>query len=149
MASLHWIRHQSEYSAVTDRCSVWKSVVPIMAITLIARFMGPTWAHLGSTGPRWAPCWPHEFCYLGRQSVWCPFLRLLHSSSLVTVRLSVGYENGWLAGITILWSFGLNIDWDCLSHNALWAQMTSGNFRFSEATNSPFAQPWQQENVWH
>ena len=22
-------------------------------------------AHLGPTGPRWAPCWPHEFCYLG------------------------------------------------------------------------------------
>ena len=31
----------------------------------IARFMGPTWAHLGPTGPRWAPCWPHEVCYLG------------------------------------------------------------------------------------
>ena len=23
-------------------------------------------AHLGLTGPRWAPCWPHELCYLGR-----------------------------------------------------------------------------------
>ena len=22
-------------------------------------------AHLGTTGPRWAPCWPHEPCYLG------------------------------------------------------------------------------------
>ena len=22
-------------------------------------------AHLGPTGPRWAPCWPHEHCYLG------------------------------------------------------------------------------------
>ena len=32
---------------------------------VIARFMGPTWAHLGLTGPRWAPCWPHELCYLG------------------------------------------------------------------------------------
>ena len=28
------------------------------AVSLIARFMGPT-------GPRWAPCWPHEPCYLG------------------------------------------------------------------------------------
>ena len=38
---------------------------------LIARFMGPTWAHLGPTGPRWAPCWPHELCYLGPQwNVW-------------------------------------------------------------------------------
>ena len=22
-------------------------------------------AHLGPTEPRWAPCWPHELCYLG------------------------------------------------------------------------------------
>ena len=22
-------------------------------------------ANLGPTGPRWAPCWPHELCYLG------------------------------------------------------------------------------------
>ena len=22
-------------------------------------------AHLGPKGPRWAPCWPHELCYLG------------------------------------------------------------------------------------
>ena len=33
--------------------------------TLIARFMGPHGAHLGPTGPRWAPYWPHELCYLG------------------------------------------------------------------------------------
>ena len=32
------------------------------AISLIARFMGPTRAHLGPTGPRRALCWPHEFC---------------------------------------------------------------------------------------
>ena len=31
--------------------------------TLIARFMGPTW-------PRWSPCWPHEFCYLGSYWFW-------------------------------------------------------------------------------
>ena len=34
------------------------------AQTLIARFMDQRGAHLGSTGPRWAPCWPHELCYL-------------------------------------------------------------------------------------
>ena len=26
---------------------------------------GPHGAHLGPTGPRWAPCWPHDPCYLG------------------------------------------------------------------------------------
>ena len=33
-------------------------------LSLIARFMGHG-AHLGPTGPRWAPWWPHELCYLG------------------------------------------------------------------------------------
>ena len=32
---------------------------------LIARFMGPTWGHLGPRGPRWGLCWLHELCYLG------------------------------------------------------------------------------------
>ena len=30
----------------------------------IARFM----AHLGTTEPMWAPCWPHELCYIGGQT---------------------------------------------------------------------------------
>ena len=38
-------------------------------VSLIARFMGLTWGHLGPTGPRWAPCWPHEPCYLGSRHV--------------------------------------------------------------------------------
>ena len=33
-------------------------------MSLIARFMGPTWGPSG-VGPRWAPCWSHEPCYLG------------------------------------------------------------------------------------
>ena len=45
--------------------------------------MGPICAHLGPAGTRWAICWPHEFCYLGRfdvseyllQTMWhvCPY----------------------------------------------------------------------------
>ena len=33
--------------------------------SLIARFMGSTWAHLGPIGPRWALCWLHGPRYLG------------------------------------------------------------------------------------
>ena len=33
--------------------------------SLIARFMGPTWGPSGADRPQWAPCWPHELCYLG------------------------------------------------------------------------------------
>ena len=42
------------------RCR-WDEVGP----TLIARFIGQHGAHLGPTGSRWAPCWPHGLCYLG------------------------------------------------------------------------------------
>ena len=38
---------------------------PLKELSLIARFMGQHGAHLGPTRPRWAPCWPHEPCYLG------------------------------------------------------------------------------------
>ena len=33
-------------------------------------FMGSIWhgAQLGQTGPRWAPCWPNDPCYLGNYS---------------------------------------------------------------------------------
>ena len=37
----------------------WQAVHKPIVTTLIARFMGPT-------GPRLAPCWPHELCYLGK-----------------------------------------------------------------------------------
>ena len=40
----------------------WVTHKSVGKLALLARFMGPTW---GPTGPRWAPCWPHEPCYLG------------------------------------------------------------------------------------
>ena len=33
-------------------------------------------AHLGPTGHRWTPCWPHELCYLGYVSPW---ITMFHS----------------------------------------------------------------------
>ena len=47
---------------------IWKAFPccdVVMYTTLIARFMGPTLGSSGAAGPRWAPCWPHEVCYLG------------------------------------------------------------------------------------
>ena len=55
---------------------VWQDYSPgcdsnvyFSSTTLVARFMGQHGAHLGPIGPRWAPCWPHELCYLGQYSV--------------------------------------------------------------------------------
>ena len=45
-----------------------------VALSLIERSMGRHHgAHLGPTGPRWAPCWPNELCYLGIVAVSIPF----------------------------------------------------------------------------
>ena len=46
--------------------------------SLISRFMGQHGAHLGPTGPRWAPYWPHEPCYL-----WHDAYRLLRGFQIV------------------------------------------------------------------
>ena len=35
-------------------------------------------AHLGPTGPRWAPCCPHEYCYLGLYLYQCVLLSSCH-----------------------------------------------------------------------
>ena len=38
-------------------------------------------AHLGPIGPRWAPCWPHEPCYLGSaalQLIWDAMMLMRH-----------------------------------------------------------------------
>ena len=43
--------------------SIYVSSLPFLITTQIAKFMEPTWAHLGPVGPRWAPYWPHEPCY--------------------------------------------------------------------------------------
>ena len=40
-------------------------VEDIATWSLIARFLGQHGAQLGPVGPRWAPCCPHELCYLG------------------------------------------------------------------------------------
>ena len=45
-------------------------------------------AHLGPTGPRLAPCWPHEFCYLG-------------SHHLITTKRKPQDENLWKIPLVI------------------------------------------------
>ena len=53
-------------------------------------------AHMGPTGPRWAPCWPHELCYLRRSGTrWfecCQQIRLLAAIKLpVLCHVSIHY----------------------------------------------------------
>ena len=36
-------------------------------------------AHLGPTGPRWAPCWPHGLCYLG-YFIWDTVRSFIHTN---------------------------------------------------------------------
>ena len=60
--------------------------------TLIARFTGPAWAHLGPTGPRWVPCRSHDPCYLGtyqRASWWSPPPGLYYAVNISLVLLAL------------------------------------------------------------
>ena len=70
-------RPQNKY----DGNRSWQKQVSglICIITLIARFMGPTWGpsgadRTGPTGPRWAPCWPMNF------AIWVHELRGMFKS---------------------------------------------------------------------
>ena len=57
-------------------------------------------AHLGPTGPRWAPCWPHEPCYQGDQS---------------------SYNRGIPLAITVYWLYiCVMCPWTLSSMNTWW-----------------------------
>ena len=45
-------------------------------------FMGPTWDPSGATRTQVTPCWPHEFCYLGR----CPLTSI--GNNIMEIRQS-------------------------------------------------------------
>ena len=51
-------------------------------------------AHLGPTGPRWPPCWPHELCYLGWLDRQIQILELISFDHL-TVWLSRVWFPSW------------------------------------------------------
>ena len=48
--SLYWIR-------------ALMAIIETAILLLYPDSMGQHGAHLGPTGPRWAPCWAHELCY--------------------------------------------------------------------------------------
>ena len=56
--------------SVSDACDMLRKQVQYLRllITEISKLQG-SWgldgAHMGPTGPRWAPCWPHKPCYQG------------------------------------------------------------------------------------
>ena len=61
---------------------------------------------MGPTGPRWAPCRPHEPCYLGYHVAWVEFksthydsttesLELEATIHFVTVRISCVHDTVW------------------------------------------------------
>ena len=88
--------------------------------------MGPTWGPHGPTGPRWAPCWPHEPCYVGNCLSHkttnliiypCPTCTLLWSVS----NLFYPYPSGLLYLHLIIWSpqFAIHLLFSC-DQAALW-----------------------------
>ena len=80
--------------------------------TLIARFMGTTWGLLGPTGPRWAPCWHHESCFLGIIHNRYSTLKTLCSGEMPKeIELLRNAELSWQLPVTKIsssWYFRLN-----------------------------------------
>ena len=70
---------------------------------------GQNGAHLGPTGPRWAPCWPREPCHLGNKAIICKihiYSSLIHCYCKATLLRkciffvkSVGYDMSTLVYI--------------------------------------------------
>ena len=56
-----------KYSVLVLLMRIFHMLDPLKGLSQIARFKGPTWAHLGPVSPRWAPSWPHHYgpCYQG------------------------------------------------------------------------------------
>ena len=69
-----WYHHHDSTSQIQKRHKIFQFASVLVTryfcmywlITLIAGSWGQHGAHLGLTGHRWAPCWPHELCYLSR-----------------------------------------------------------------------------------
>ena len=62
--------------------------------------MGPTW---GPTGPRWAPCWPLEPCYLGMYHYRC-------SENQSRSRMNHYISSRLLLGTCYIWYAYTNLD---------------------------------------
>ena len=74
MFLVHHLLHSVQWSSI-KKWTITIGYFSLSAVMVISRQnfqdQGPStsWgqhgAHLGPTGPRCAPCWPHELCYLG------------------------------------------------------------------------------------
>ena len=108
MTSLYWIRTLGNDSSLLSCHIPWASWhLRSLAFWLFVQQQTPHYwiiitypknkvqgAKMGPTGPRWAPCWPHELCYLGNASfntfsfvryhfeVWCDLV-IHHGTSRV------------------------------------------------------------------
>ena len=127
---------------------------------LIARFMGQHGAHLGPTGPRWAPCWTHELCYRGGSSI-CgcdPNEKLLETKN------SIEIIDAWFITMTVLWARWCLKSLACRlfaqpfvqvqiteniktpRHRPLWWQ--SGGFPSQRASNAENVSIWWRHHDW-
>ena len=61
--------------------------------------------HLGMTGPRWAPCWPHEVCYRGMMIVRRTSKKPI-TNSMVTRSLTHICFTELMLGVRIFWHCG-------------------------------------------
>ena len=81
----------------------------ISKASLIARFMGQHGAHLGPTGPRWAPCWPYEPYYLGCCDARCVVIHFLIWLYFLLNHQCITLDNIFTTGI-------ISTHWNLVAH---------------------------------
>ena len=101
--------------------------------TLIARFMGQHGAQLGPTGPRWAPCWPHEPCYLGINHSWAHFKKSVSAHNWDRVKIQFVVIYIWIVQYSHNFAYAVMTwaklwqNWIIISHS----RVTHGDFDYN------------------
>ena len=80
-------------------------------------------AHLGPTGPRWAPCWPHELCYLGHSHLLCWVYSWLNHNIIILIEAK--NEQPLFSQIFMYWTFFYFIHHEYIFNGIIW---TSDSF---------------------
>ena len=94
---------QHVYFHYADKTAVTSCEEPLLRMWGYPRYQdwwGQPGAHLGTTGPRWAPCWSQEPCHLGRNEYtkdimrswiitkWCWYNALKIFNNILSLKIS-------------------------------------------------------------
>ena len=114
--------------ALPEHCSVEITSASI-SWSVVCSFRLTT-THLGTTEPRWAPCWSHELCYLCipllRESAGCSWQRNAFPYHYVTTSSRLHETDIFIFDLMVCWTKSEHICWTRLLLFE-WNTITSSN----------------------